>query len=407
MADGDYYSILGVGRNATDAEIKKAYRKLAAKYHPDKAGDDPEAMAKFKEMSEAYQVLSDGQKKDIYDKYGKEGLKNDGMGGMGGFGGMADLFDMMGGGFGGMGGGRRAGPRKGEDIVHRLAVTLDDLYKGRSSKMAVTRDILCPDCHGSGSLSGKSVTCSDCHGRGVKIVHRQIGPGMIQQMQQQCSNCNGTGQAVPASDRCKKCKGHRTVKDKKVLDVTIEKGMSNGKKIVFPGEGQAEPEGEPGDIVFVVAEKEHPTFKRQGQHLFIEKTIPLGSALTGVSFHITHMDGRKLLVQTHPGQIITPEMVLCVDGEGMPVYRRPFEKGNLFIKFDVQFPNRLDATQTGLLKKLLPCSPMETEKADDETITMTPFDQSKLRETMAGGNAYDSDEDMGHGGAPGMQCQSQ
>ena len=228
-----FYELLGATRDASEADIKKAFRKAAMTHHPDKGGD-PE---KFKEISKAYEVLSDPEKKQLYDEYGEEGLEQGGGGG--GAGGM-DIFDLFGGGmFSGAGGrdgrgGRGSRQQRGEDVVFPLRVTLEDLYNGTSKKLRLTKNVLCAGCAGKG---GKGETqCRDCKGQGVKIVIRQIAPGMIQQMQSACGSCKGSGSVIAEKDRCKKCAGQKTTKERKTLEVFITKGMKNQEKITFNGE---------------------------------------------------------------------------------------------------------------------------------------------------------------------------
>jgi len=216
------YNILGVSKDADENEIKKAYKKLALKHHPDKGGD----VEKFKEISAAAEILSDPEKRQTYDKYGLAGLE-----GQGGGEGADDIFSMF---FGG--GGRRrgpTGPQKGEDIVHPIKANLEDLYNGKTSRLAINRNKLCEECEGRGGKVGCERECSDCHGRGVRVQLRQIGPGMVQQIQSACQACKGTGKIIDEKDKCKSCKGKKTYKDRKVLEVVLEKGMKNGQKNSF------------------------------------------------------------------------------------------------------------------------------------------------------------------------------
>ena len=224
-----FYEILGIDKSASEADIKKAFRKQALQHHPDKGGE-PE---KFKDITKAYEVLSNPEKKALYDEGGEEAL--DGGSGGGGGGGPMDIFDLfnMGGGGGG-GGGRGGGKRKGEDVIFPLKVSLDDLYNGTSKKLRLTKNILCTGCGGKGG--SKEATCRGCKGQGVRIVIRQLGPGMIQQMQTACTECSGTGSTMAEKDKCKKCKGEKTVKEKKTLEVFVNKGMKHGERIVFTGE---------------------------------------------------------------------------------------------------------------------------------------------------------------------------
>lgn len=195
-----------MSKEAAPEEIKKAFRKAALQHHPDRGGNAD----KFKEINKAYEVLSDPQKRALYDEGGEEALTEGGGGGPGGM----DIFDLFGGGFGG--GGRR-GPRvrRGEDVVFPLKVTLEDCYNGVAKKLRLTKNVICGDCNGKGGKGG-DITCKDCRGQGVKMVIRQVGPGMIQQLQQQCGACKGSGSTMKEADKCKTCKGDKTTKEKKV-----------------------------------------------------------------------------------------------------------------------------------------------------------------------------------------------
>ena len=216
-----FYDILGVSPEASEAELKKAYRKMALKFHPDK---NPDAGDKFKEISQAYEVLSDPKKRAIYDEGGEQAIK-EGMGrGGGGFSSPMDMFNMFfGGGMGGMGGGSQRS-NKSRPIIHKLGVTLEELYNGKTRKLAVTRDIKCDDCDGKGGSN--VLKCDACNGSGVKVVRKQLGPGMIQQMQSPCGDCGATGEKIDPAKRCKKCSGKKTTKDKKILEVSLP-GFSN------------------------------------------------------------------------------------------------------------------------------------------------------------------------------------
>ncbi|CAN4120143.1 unnamed protein product [Withania somnifera] len=298
-----FYEILGVSKNATEDEIKKAYRKAAMKNHPDKGGD-PE---KFKEIGQAYEVLSNKHKREIYDEYGEDALKDGGTGG-----GMHDPFDIFesffgsGNPFGGGGSGRGRRQRRGDDVAHPLKVSLEDLYTGITKKLSLSRNVICSKCSGKGSKSGASMKCSGCKGTGMKVSIRQLGPGMIQQMQYPCNECKGTGETIDDTDRCPQCKGEKVVQEKKVLEVHIEKGMQNGQKITFPEEADEVPDTVTGDIVCVLQQKEHPKFKRKGEDLFVDHTLTLTEALCGFQFILTHLDGRQLLIKSNPGEVVKP-----------------------------------------------------------------------------------------------------
>ena len=217
-------------------------------------------------------MLSDPKKRETYDRYGEEGLEGGGDSGMD----PTDLFSQLFGGGGGRGRGR-GGPRKGEDIVHALPVTLEQLCVGRTAKLAITRDATCGGCNGSGGLGGAAVEteCRECNGRGMVMHVRQIGPGMIQQMTAPCGACRGAGRTIPEGLKCTACGGKKTTKEKKLLEVHIEPGMKHGQKIRFPGEAGSSPGVEAGDVIFVLQAKDHPVFKRDGHDLFATKDLPL------------------------------------------------------------------------------------------------------------------------------------
>ncbi|KAJ3122639.1 Type I HSP40 co-chaperone [Physocladia obscura] len=385
---------------------------MALKYHPDK---NPDAGDKFKEISHAYEVLSDSQKREVYDRYGEEGLE----GAAGGPGGMnpGDLFSQLFGGggggdpfgFGGRGGGRPSGPRRGKDMAHSLKVSLEDLYKGKTSKLALQKQVLCGPCEGRGGKVGATKTCSSCNGRGVKIVIRQMGP-MIQQMQQTCPDCNGEGETINAKDKCTACNGKKVSNERKILEVFIDKGMTDGQKITFTGEADQAPGVVPGDIIIVVEEKPHDRFKRKGADLFIDIKLDLLTALAGGHFTIQHLDDRILMVHILPGEVIKPDEIKCINGEGMPVHKRPFDKGNLYIKFEIVFPesNWVSEEQLKALEKILPARPKlpSTKGKEVEEVVLSSVDPMQQKRSQGDMEEDDDEEGHGHGG-PGVQCAQQ
>jgi len=274
----EYYKTLGVDKNASSGQIKKAFMLLAKKHHPDKGGDEE----KFKEIQEAYDVLSDANKREMYDRGGKEAVSGDGGGGGGS---PTDLFDLLSG--GGRRGGGRAKPqkKKTKDVVQAIDVTFAQIYNGHTKKMAITRDLI-DHAHGVN-------TCAPCRGAGFVTVVQQFGP-MMSQSRQPCESCHGQGTSF------------KTKKGREVLEVVIPKGCPDGHKIVFHGKADEHPSAETGDVIFEVNIVQHDTWIRRGADLFIKKDISLREALTGVRLEIEHLDGRKLIVTNQPGQIIKP-----------------------------------------------------------------------------------------------------
>lgn len=393
----EYYDLLGVDKDTSSAQIKKAFRKMALKHHPDRGGDEE----LFKKMTEAADVLTDDDKRSLYDRGGKEAVEQgESRGGGGG-----DPFaQMFGGGGRGRGGG---GPKKGKDMMHALQVSLEDCYNGKIRKLAITRDKLCEDCDGRGGAEGCETMCSGCDGHGVVIKVMQLGPGMLQQVQAHCDDCGGKGKAINAKLRCKTCRGNKVSKERKVLEVAIDKGARNKQKVKFNGESNAAPGILPGDVVFVLQVKDHARFTRKGHHLFMNKTISLKDALCGCSFVVEHLDGRKLLVSTDPGAPIAADAKKMIEGEGMPMHGNPFVKGNLVISFSVEFPKKIDPATAKKLLALLPGDNQVTEETEDmEPCGLSMFNAAAAAEEYENNkSAYDSDdEEEGGGGGQRTQC---
>jgi len=269
------YEILGVEKNAQPDVIRKAYRKLAVKAHPDKGGD----VEKFKEIQKAFDILGDERKRETYDKYGEEGLENGGGGD-----GPGDIFDVLSGRSRG-GGGRSRGPKKGENMVHPLKVTLEQIYKGSSRTLRLTRKVI--------DKERGVERCSGCGGNGHKIQTVRMGP-MIQQVQKVCDSCGGQGTIF------------RQTKQQETLDVHIPKGAPNEHKINFSEKADEIPDGEAGDVVFVLQEQPHAEFKRKGDDLYLERTISLSEALCGFSMQVKQLDGRTLIIKSNPGEVLKP-----------------------------------------------------------------------------------------------------
>lgn len=403
----DYYEVLGVSKTATSQEISKAYKTLARKYHPDLNPDADEEQ--FKEIAAAHEVLKDAEKREIYDKYGEEGLQ--GGGPQEGF----DIFDIL----SGRGGQRKPrGPQKNETVKHALPVSLDELYNGAERKIRVTRTRICGGCKGVGGSKKEAVqTCGKCQGHGVVTEIQQVAPGFVTQSRRPCNKCGGEGQVIDPKFVCKDCNGKKVVSEKKTLEVHIDRGMKNGQKIEFLGEADEKPGVLAGDIHFIIQEKPHNIFQRDGLNLIIEKKITLSEALTGVEFLIEHLDKRTLVVKNKVGEVIKPGQVKMIENEGMPVHRNPFEKGHLYIKFEIEFPKKMPNDLAEKLMALLPPKPaVEDIKPTDEnkvtekvTLEEPKHDERRHHHHQHGhgGDAYNSDdEEEGHGGG-GIQCGTQ
>ncbi|OMP00706.1 hypothetical protein COLO4_12443 [Corchorus olitorius] len=409
-----YYEVLGVSKSATQDELKKAYKKAAIKNHPDKGGD-PE---KFKELAHAYEVLNDPEKREIYDQYGEDALK-EGMGGGGPSHSPFDIFDTFfgGGGFPGGGSSRGRRQKRGEDVVHSLKVSLEDLYNGTTKKLSLSRNALCSKCKGKGSKSGASSKCYSCQGTGIKVTTRQIGLGMLQQMQHVCPECRGSGEVISDRDRCPQCKGNKVTQEKKVLEVHIEKGMQHGQKITFEGQADEAPDTVTGDIVFVLQSKKHPKFERKFDDLYVEHNLSLTEALCGFQFALTHLDGRQLLIKSNPGEVIKPGQFKAINDEGMPHHQRPFMKGRLFIHFNVDFPESgaFSPEKCRTLETILPMraskqlADMELDDCEETTLHDVNMEEELRRKEQQHHRrheAYDEDDDD-EPSMPRVQCAQQ
>ncbi|XP_067445915.1 dnaJ homolog subfamily A member 4 [Thunnus thynnus] len=389
-----YYDLLGVSPKASAEELKKAYRKLALKFHPDK---NPNEGEKFKLISQAYEVLSDPKKRDLYDQGGEQAIKE---GGMGGGTAPMDIFNMF---FGG--GGRMQRERKGKNVVHQLSVSLEEMYNGTTRKLALQKNVICEKCDGYGGKKGTLEKCSTCKGRGVQVKVQQIGPGMIQQIQTMCSDCQGQGESFSSKDRCKNCNGHKVERKKKILEVHIDKGMKDGQKISFSGEGDQEPGLEPGDVYIVLDQKEHPVFHRQDDNLIMKMNIKLVEALCGFKKTIQTLDNRTIVITSQPGEVIKYDDTKCVLNEGMPIYRDPYDRGQLIIQFQVEFPEKdwLPEHLMYQLERLLPPRDDVMITDDMEEVDLCEVDMRKQQKNYSR-EAYEEDEDSPRGG---VQCQTQ
>jgi len=330
-----------------------------------------------------------------------------GMGGGISMGGMGSPF---GGGLGGFfGGGRRRGPPRGEDTVHRLKVSLEDLYVGKVSKLQLSKNTICIDCNGVGG-HGPVNPCGECRGRGIRVTVNQIGPGMVQQMQSKCDSCDGEGEVMAASDRCSKCEGRKVVPEIKLLEVNVEPGMRDSQRIMFRGEGNQMPGVEPGNVLIVLQEKPHAEFKREGTDLFLKMNLTLTEALCGFRKVIKHLDNRKLLVTHMPGEVVKPGQMKVLSGEGMPVPQQGNAKGDLYLNFNVDFPENYFAPEN----KLKIVENVLGGRTENIQIPMEHEEVNLVDVEERGRRCHDEDDDDDdedmrghHGGHPGVQCAQQ
>lgn len=360
MAKQDYYELLGVTKEASDAEIKKAYRAMAMKYHPDRNPGDKEAELKFKEVTEAYEVLKDGQKRAAYDQYGHAAFAQGG--GAGGFGGGFGGFNFdFGGGAGGLGdifgdifsefmgqasGRGRASREKGQrgaDIRYDLEISLEEAYTGLKKEIEIQTAVKCDECDGTGAEKGsKAETCDMCHGTGR--VRRQSGFFIEERM---CPTCHGTGQVI--KNPCKKCGGTGKVSQKKVLEVNIPAGIDNDNRMRLAGQGEAGSNGGPnGDLYIFVHVKSHALFKREATDLYCDIPVSMVTAALGGTIDIPCIDGTTEKVTINAGTQSGDEIRLRK--KGMSVLQSK-GLGDLFVRFKVETPTKLTAKQKELLKQ--------------------------------------------------------
>ncbi|KAF2710037.1 DnaJ-domain-containing protein [Pleomassaria siparia CBS 279.74] len=429
-AEIDLYEVLGITTGASKSEIKKAYHKAALAHHPDKVAEDDrvEAEVRFKAAKQAYEILYDDDKRHLYDAHGMAAFDpSRGGGGMGGEPDIDDIFAQMFGsgmnfggmpGMGGMGGmpggpGGRNVPRKGRSVEQEYEVTLEELYKGKTTKFSNTKNVICGICKGSGGkANAKTHACSVCGGRGAKQVLRQVGPGLVTQETVACTTCSGSGELFKDKERCKKCKGKKVTEAKNVLELYIPRGARQGDRIVLAGEADQLPDQEPGDIIFSLDEAEHETFQRAGDDLRAELKITLVEALTGFNrVVLTHLDGRgiQLNVKQPNGKVLRPNQVLKVPGEGMPK-KKSDAKGDLYLVIDIEFPEDGWIKNDAALKKVkdaLP-PPATPETLPDEVEEVEFEFDADMEEFGAGsgdpraGAEWEDDEEEG-----GPQCATQ
>lgn len=360
MADKrDYYEVLGVDKSASADEIKKAYRKKAKQYHPDLNPGDKEAEAKFKEANEAYEVLSDDQKKARYDQFGHAGVDpNYGAGGAGGFGGgFGDDFDLgdifssfFGGGASGFGGGGRRsnpnGPRRGEDLQSSVTISFEEAAKGCKRKINVNRIEVCQECNGSGAAPGTSpTTCPECHGTG-QVTAQQRTPFGVIQTQRACSRCSGKGRIIETP--CSKCRGRGRVTKQSTLEVNIPAGIDDRQILNVRGEGNKGVNGGPaGDLHVVVNVRPHPFFERDGFDVWCEVHVNIVQATMGDTLLVPTLDGK---VRYDIPEGTQPGSVFRLKGKGIQNIRSK-ARGDQLVRIIVDIPTKLNAEQREALLK--------------------------------------------------------
>ncbi len=348
----DYYEVLGISKGASDDEIKKSYRKLAKKYHPDMNPDNKEAEAKFKEVNEAYAVLSDAEKRQQYDAYGHaafDGTGGFGGGGFGGFGdfGFGDISDIFSSFFGGAGGSsRRRGPVKGDDISLRVTLTFEEAVFGVKKEISYQKIQKCSECSGTGAEKGTSPkTCSTCGGSGQVRVQQRT-PFGVMQSSRPCDKCGGSGKII--ENPCKKCRGNGFERVSKKLEVSIPAGIDNGQRIVLRGKGSDGRDGGPaGDLELVISVKRHEIFERDGSDVYCEVPITFAEATLGAEIDIPTLEG-KMKYEIPEGTQSGTRFTLRQKGIQNVNYKT---RGNLYVTVMVEVPKNLNGEQKELLKK--------------------------------------------------------
>ena len=346
MADKDFYEILGVQRNASDDEIKKSYRKLAMKYHPDRNKDDKESERKFKEVSAAYEILKDSEKRSAYDQYGHDAFRQGGMGGGQGFGdfggGFSDIFEeFFGGGFGGQS--RQRGPQRGNDLRYNMSVSLQEAYSGKKSQIRIPSYEGCDLCSATGSAdkTGPS-TCSTCGGQG-KVRSTQ---GFFS-IERPCPTCGGEGSSI--KNPCLKCSGTGQVKKQKTISVTIPAGVDTGTRIRISGEGEPGQRGAGnGDLYIFVEVQKDKLFEREEENIFCQIPISITTAILGGDVEVPTIEGKKARLNIPPGT--QSETQFRLKGKGMSILRQT-RRGDMYVEANVEIPVNLNSKQKAILQE--------------------------------------------------------
>ena len=355
MADKrDYYEVLGISKNASDAEIKKAYRSMAKKYHPDMNPGDAEAEAKFKEVNEAYAVLSDADKKSQYDRFGHSAFEQGGQGAYGGgfgadFGDLGDIFgSIFGGGFGGFGSSRqnRNAPMRGEDVMARVTVSFEEAVFGVKKDISFQKIQKCPDCSGSGAAKGSTVdTCQACGGSGQRRITQRIG-GMAFQSTATCDSCRGNGKIIKKP--CSNCRGTGYIKINKTLSVNIPAGIDGGERIALRGQGCDGRNGGPaGDLIIQISVKGHSFFERDGVNIYCDIPITVSEAVLGAEIEVPTLEGKHKFVIPEGTQTGTQ---FTLKQKGVPHVNNSNRRGDLIFSVTVEIPKGLNEKQKNAMR---------------------------------------------------------
>ena len=351
----DYYEVLGVSKTAGDDEIKKAYRSMAKKYHPDMNPGDKVAEEKFKEANEAYEILSNADKRAAYDSYGHAAFDGTGaQNGAGGFGGGFDFGDIgdifgsfFGGGFGGGSAQRKNAPMRGDDIGVRVTLTFEEAVFGTKKEISYNRVQKCPDCGGSGAEKGTSAeTCPECGGSGQRRVTQRIG-GMAFQSTVTCNNCGGSGKVI--KNPCSNCRGTGYIKVTKRLDVNIPAGIDDGGRVALRGQGNDGRNGGPaGDLIIIVSVKQSPTFERDGYNIYCDVPVSVTDATLGAEIEVPTLEGKEKFDIPEGTQ---PETSFTLRGKGVPYIGNANRRGDLIFTVKIEIPQKLNSKQKELLRQ--------------------------------------------------------
>ena len=357
----DYYRVLGLDKSCSDRDLKRAYKTLSKKYHPDKNSGNESAHEKFVQVAEAYETLSDATTRKIYDQYGHDGVQNHKRGGAGG-GQHHDPFDLFSRFFGGGGhfGGGGGGVRKGPDLEMKMYIPLRDFYNGRDIEFSFEKQQICDDCEGSGSADGQVETCNKCGGKGVVVQKHMLAPGIFQQVQAHCDQCGGQGKRI--KHPCPVCNGAKVVRRPTTLTAVVEKGMPKGAKLVFENEADEHPDHVAGNLYVVLLEKDPELtaedgsrndgtfFRRKDADLYWKEVLSLREAwMGGWTRNLTHLDGHAVQLGRQRGQVVQPMMIETVSDQGMPHWHdghlheeHEDGHGKLYVEYTVILPDQME-----------------------------------------------------------------